>query len=261
MMSSFEQAQEDLLRNQILHPKQGELWFLLGASRGLGKAFYEQVIIRYPALKQVLVSRKVSQIFSSLQGASEAPVRIDQDFTKVEKWDEYVLSYRSFIDEHLRGHQPQIKIRFFYFAGGGPYGAFADKQFKDHQWAMRLNFEYPAFLLHSLMTLQKSLNNPIQMNFIGSDIAESQPDPFASSYCAGKHALKGLISSILQESWPTKSLIDLRLFSPGYMDTSMLPKQAWPRQVENLVADPHVVAKTLLDWILIDKVRDQVSVP
>ncbi|MBK7960771.1 MAG: hypothetical protein IPK04_05925 [Bdellovibrionales bacterium] len=71
--------------------------------------------------------------------------------------------------------------------------------------------------------------------FIGSQIAERNPDINAASYTAAKHALLGIISTLQKEALEGKdtkkaSLAhDLRLFSPGYMNTSLLPPTAWPR--------------------------------
>ncbi|MCE3010926.1 MAG: SDR family oxidoreductase [Proteobacteria bacterium] len=132
--------------------------------------------------------------------------------------------------------------KVFYFAGGGPYGPFALKQWKDHEWAWRVNFETPAFLLHAF--LSGSVPQLEQVIFVGSGIAESQPDPGAASYSAAKHALCGLITSLQKESPP----FDLRLFSPGYMDTEMLPPNARPRQPGQRILNPQEMAVQFLKW-------------
>lgn len=130
--------------------------------------------------------------------------------------------------------------RIFYTAGGGPHGRFETKQWKDHEWALELSFTFPAKLTHAL--LQAKRKTPLI--FVGSAVAESEPDPLAASYSAAKHALKGLILSVRAENpdW------DLRLFSPGYMDTAMLPHGSAPRQ--HGVYDPEQVAHELWNWSL-----------
>lgn len=194
--------------------QQNEKWILCGASRGLGKSFLE--IAQKNSVEAISISRKSAVV---------------ADFTQKEKWPEII--------EQIREMNP---TRLFYFAGGGPHGPYAEKQWKDHEWAYKLNFEFPAFLLHSLWKDE----NIQQLTFVGSSIAESNADPGAASYAAAKHALKGLVSSLQGE----KNLnVDLRLFSPGYMDTQLLPANAWPRQQANLVKDTRVVAQTLWDWI------------
>jgi hypothetical protein len=59
--------------------------------------------------------------------------------------------------------------------------------------------------------------------------------------------LKGLITSVQNEN-STEGL-DLRLFSPGYMDTGLLPKNAWPRQGGQRIFSTDEVANQLLTWL------------
>ena len=105
-------------------------------------------------------------------------------------------------------------------AGGGPHGKFQSKEFKDHLWAYKLNLLFPAELIHwSLRNLSLK-----QFVLVGSSVAESNADPLASSYSSAKHGLKGLVSSINAEGCD----FDLRLFSPPYMDTDLLPNNSQP---------------------------------
>lgn len=191
-------------------------YLLLGASRGLGFEFAQLLN------SQELATKSYSRTINGM------------DFTKSERWVQYL--------EHFVTDNPQLLI---YFAGGGPYGAFHQKEFKDHQWALRLNYEFPAYLLHSLLQHHKSFPQLRQVCFIGSAVAESKPDKYAASYSAGKHALKGLITSVQLENPP----FDLRLFSPSYMDTAMLPPDAWPRQNPTAVKNPSEVAGELWAWL------------
>ena len=103
---------------------------------------------------------------------------------------------------------------------------------------MAVTYQFPARLLHALA----SLDHPPPVVLIGSAIAESNADPGAASYAAAKHALKGLWSSLRFEypNW------DLRLFSPGYLDTELLPAHSGPRQLG--VYQVNTVAKELLEW-------------
>lgn len=137
------------------------------------------------------------------------------------------------------------QIRIFYFAGGGPHGAYSSKKFSDHMWAMNVSYLAFASILHFVLNQFSNLKH-LQIIAIGSSIAESKPDFHAASYSAAKHALKGLISSIqLEYSQP-----DVRLFSPGYMKTKMLPPMAWVYQLNGLVASPKQVASILSEWSL-----------
>jgi len=78
---------------------------------------------------------------------------------------------------------------------------------------------------------------------VGSTICENQGDRHAASYAAAKHALKGLYESLRLEApdW------DLRMVSPGYLDTELLPKNAPVRYKE--VWDPQKVAQEIVEWM------------
>lgn len=195
--------------------QESETWILAGASSGLGQAFSVATKEKFPEIQQVLMSRKSPSIC---------------DFSKQESWP-HIL-------ETIIQQKP---TRFFYFAGGGPWGPYPDKKWASHEWTYRVNFLFPAFFLSQ--TLPESLG---QVLFVGSRIAESAPDPGAASYSASKHALKGLVTTLQAE----KSLtFDLRLLSPGYLDTALLPANAWPRQVTGLVSQPKAIAERTLSWV------------
>lgn len=191
-----------------------ENWSLLGASRGLGFEFSKLVPTLDKEIALFLASRSINSF----------------DFSKADLFEYYC--------EKIAETNPQ---RIFYFAAGGTYGPFQKYAWKDHLWTMNVDFNFPAFLLRYFLNRKQSLK---QMVFIGSEIAESRPDPNAAMYCAAKHALKGLVSSVQQENPP----IEVILFSPGYMDTQLLPKHAWPRE-KGLVANPSQIAKELLKQI------------
>jgi short-subunit dehydrogenase len=131
--------------------------------------------------------------------------------------------------------------RVFYIAGGGPYGRYADKDLKDHQWSFQLNFLTPAQLLYEFLKADFTT----QFIAVGSNIAEIEADPMAASYAAGKHALKGLLSTIKDETNK-----DIRLFSPGYMDTGMLPANAAPRMNLAVILPAKKAATEFVTWAL-----------
>ncbi len=194
---------------------------LLGASSGLGKATLE--LLENQPQKPMIKS------FSRKIGG--------MDFSKKDKWPQYV-------DVLLNQEKPQ---RLIYFSAGGPYGEYKKFEWKDHEWAFNVSFIFPAFLLHSALSIAGA-SRPKQIIFIGSAIAENKPDPRASMYCASKHALKGLISSVQLE----EPQMDIRLYSPGYMDTPMLPANSWPRQKalgQNLVQKVDTVAQDLIQFM------------
>lgn len=213
----------DLSSNQSSEPS-SEKWLIIGGSRGLGFEFFQQAQSIYPQNKFWIVSRKSPHSTSSFQ---HFPCDLSQPAET-----ERMISF--FDDQKIH--------RLFYFAGGGPYGAFPDKQWKDHQWAWNVSFVSAARCLHAYLR-KPGLQ---QMIFIGSDIAGSKPDPGAASYAAAKHALRGLITSVQGEN--LKDAADVRLYSPGYMQTDLLPAHSKPRQ-QGLALNPSDVAKELLAGI------------
>lgn len=197
--------------------------FILGGRRGLGASVARQWRARFPDHAMTVSSRKEWT---------------SADF-QTQKWD---LSRDTDVDglcSFISEWKPQ---RFFCFAGGGPYGEFSQKNWKDHDWALKVSFMAPAQILHACL----KANPEAQCVFTGSAIAESAPDINAASYSAAKHALKGLISSIKSES-PQK---DVRLYSPGYMNTDMLPKNAAPREIQSDLLTPDEVASDFIQWAL-----------
>ncbi len=191
-----------------------EKWVLLGASRGLGLAFSKLALATYPNIDLFLASRSINGF----------------DFSNTELFELYAEKIADFKAD-----------RIFYFAGGGPYGPYSKFEWKDHLWSFNVSFGFPAYLLNYLGKLDSKI---LQMVFVGSSIAETQPDPNAAMYCASKHALRGLITTLQKEGFQ----IPLSLFSPGYMNTDMLPKSAWPRQ-HGLAAEPEAIAQQLLQLV------------
>lgn len=195
--------------------------FIIGGRRGLGSAVAEIWAKNFPNGELAISSRRA---FSSVHQTLLADLNLDSD---VEKLSEFLADW-----------QP---TRVFCFAGGGPFGNFETKSVKDHEWAMKVSFSSPMKLLHGYLN-----SNPQgQWIMTGSAIAEQGPDAKASSYAASKHALMGLISSIHAES-PQR---DVRLFSPGYMDTDMVPANSAPR-LEKRVLAPAKVAEDFVKWAI-----------
>lgn len=201
-------------KNSTMEFGQNESILVLGGSRGLGAALLEQLKLQVKDVKSI--SRK-----SELKA----------DFSKSENWTSLVNQIRE-----MNSH------RIIYCAAGGPYGSFAKFDWKDHQWALKVTFEFPAFLLHSL--LREKNSNLSQVIMVGSSVAESAADPGAAAYCSAKHALRGLITSLQTESLP----FDLRLWSPGYMETDLLPQNSSPR-LKGLAQNPQNVAQLMIQSI------------
>jgi short-subunit dehydrogenase len=215
---------------------------ILGASRGLGAELAVRAVTYSESV--FLMARKIDLLQSLADGfKSEFPDRqvlVDSaDFSKE--------AGRDFALNALREYAP---TKIFYVAGGGPYGLFKDKDWKDHKWSFDVSFVFAAQTLH--MALQELVPRGLnQFVYVGSAIAEGRPDPSASSYAASKHGLFGLVKSVQVEM----PYFDLRLFSPGYMDTDLLPMNAWPRQVGEPLIDPVIAAEELWSWSVDDRYR------
>lgn len=223
----------------------GQRIVIFGASRGLGKALALQLLSQDENMVLLSLSREAEAAKNDPQFLPFAHriKAVDLDFTADQAAKE---AYQQLI--LFRPH------KFFYLAGGGPYGAFHKKQWKDHDWALRLNFLFVAELLHMMMRDWQRFHELRQLIVTGSAIAEDKADPFASSYSAGKHALIGLIKSIQAENLIP---VDLRVFSPAYMDTEMLPPQATPRKNGSKIFNPVDVATALGQWVSDTQLRNQ----
>lgn len=214
---------------------------LFGASRGFGRAFAETWIAEKKS--SLFLSARKSERLTQVQNFALQKGWMPKSITlcpcDLAREDQVEL-----VIKELEAFAPQCIL---YFPAGGPYGPYAKYQWKDHQWSLQVSFLTPARLLHWALGFSKK--SPLQFITIGSAIAESQPDPGAASYCASKHALWGLVQSLQCELQEGESTFDLRHISPPYMDTELLPQNSWPRQKPDLVQDPFLIAKKVIDWM------------
>lgn len=200
--------------------KKEKIW-ILGARRGLGAEILKLWKAQHPEHDVMASSRK--------EFSAPGVETYLCDMTRPQD-----------VESLLQKVDHDLPNRVFYIAGGGPYGTFTDKQLKDHEWGLAVTFLTPLKLIYQCLK-QDSVN---QVICVGSAIAEDQADPGAASYAAAKHGLKGLICSLQQETNK-----DLRLFSPGYMDTEMLPRAVQGRlDPSQPVLDPHFLAKEFINW-------------
>ena len=206
-------------------------YVILGASRGLGQALYQNLMNKNLAAQFLLVSRKIN----------EEPTK-NHHHTIIFKNDFSVLPVAENLLTEIKNFKP---THIIYCAGGGPYGNFETKKWSDHVWALNVNFLFPAELLHVLSTTSILVDHLKKVIFVGSAIAESQPDSKASSYAAAKHALKGLVTTVQLES--TLSF-KVKLFSPSYMLTDLLPKNSIPR-LDNKAESIESAASRLAEFI------------
>lgn len=198
-------------------------WALIGSSRGLGRAFAEIL----PAEDRLLlVSRKEPA------GLSREAEFFRADLAKSEDRAALVEKLREFAADSIVD-----------FAAGGPYGDFHTKNWKDHMWAFQVSFMAKAELVHGLASFTKP---PSMVCWIGSAIAEDEGDVKAGAYAAAKAALKSLFFTLRKE----RSLpFQLLMFSPGYIDTDLLPQGAAPRKQAESLWTAKEVAEKLKSWL------------
>ncbi|MCB9073273.1 MAG: SDR family oxidoreductase [Bdellovibrionaceae bacterium] len=194
--------------------------FVIGGRRGLGKAIVDTWGEMQPQDVCCVTSRKADPRVQFVCDLS----RQDQVGELLDKMDQ---------------EKPE---RVFCVAGAGPYGSYLKKEWKDHDWALQVSLLSPLRITHHCLRADYCQ----QIILVGSSVAESSPDPQASSYSAAKHGLKGFVASVRGEELGGK---DLRLFSPPYMDTDMLPVNAAAREAHTIYS-PVDVGREFVHWAL-----------
>lgn len=164
---------------------------------------------------------------------------ISADFNKMDSINKVV----SLLEEYKPGV-------VFYVAGGGPHGDFFSKSFKSHQWAYQVNYFTPIALAYTL--IEKKYKGTFV--YIGSAIAERSNSHESLSYSQSKKNAKQSLLSLNEKD------LKVRVFSPPYMNTEMLTKNAWPRiEAPHLVLEPEDVAEELTQWLENNKAAPVVS--
>ncbi|MCB0414136.1 MAG: SDR family oxidoreductase [Bdellovibrionales bacterium] len=208
---------------------------VFGGTKGVGRQYVDMAREKlYPA-SEVLVIARSENLLEDIQSQKESnSIEIKTKSLDISKEHEQ--------EKALEIADEFDPTRVVYFIGGGPFGEFGQKKWSSHDWAYQVNFLFPAKLIHH--HLKKNMTTVRQMIFLGSAIAESKADPKSASYSAAKHALLGLMKSVVEEG----AFIDLRLFSPGYINTSLMPKADSLRSQGIKVFEPKEVAVELWKW-------------
>lgn len=197
---------------------------ILGASRGLGA---ELVNLACQSGYSTMGFARKEAALQALQIKNQNFNYLIADLSKREDQDKVI--------QYLRTEDYE---KVFCVAGGGPYALFGESDWKNHEWALNVTFLAHARALHAMAQAGRFA----QVILVGSSVAEAEGDMYAASYSAAKHALRGLYASLRLDypSW------DVRLLSPGYMDTPMLPANAKVR-IKG-VYDPIDVANDVWKW-------------
>lgn len=214
---------------------------ILGGGRGLGRGLaltIPQIFKSQPPSQVQLVGRKEQYLQATLEEFKRSAPVIQANIQIADLTR----------DEDIKDLQRKISDydMVVYSAGGGCYGEFDSKEWKDHLWTLKLNLETPMTLCHSWLNSRASAERCFVI--VGSRIAGMNPDPFAASYAAAKHGLVGFVGSLQKELETRKEKVFL--FSPGYMDTEMLPQNAHVRREGRKIMAPEAAALALWRWVL-----------
>lgn len=214
-------------------PLIGEKILLIGCSRGLGQELTDLVLAKGASVYGV--SRKLSHESLQRWNSSGNFEHQSVDVTQID-W----------LDKLMAKVDCKKFDRAYFLVGGGPYGEFSAKSLKDHHWAYRASFLAASELLHAALSETWPVK---QLLFIGSEVADAKIDINAASYCAAKHALRGLIETVQAELELSQNQLDLRFYRPPYMPTDLLPRNSAPR-LEDKAVSTRLVAEDLIQWLI-----------
>jgi short-subunit dehydrogenase len=213
---------------------------ILGASRGLGRATALFLTEHLEGLEELYLASRKTTLLEGLK--SKLGTKIPKII--VETCDLASEAGQLAAENYIQSNKPDLVI---YSAGGGPYGNFSLKEWKDHHWALQMGLNAPLRLTHAWLNARKLVENPGRFIIVGSRIAESSPDFGATSYAASKHGLLGFVESLQPELKDSSNKV--WLFSPGYINTDMLPPNAQPRLQGAKIMSVETAAQALLRWV------------
>jgi short-subunit dehydrogenase len=221
---------------------------IIGASRGLGRSVALYLSSQLGGVKNVtLASRK-----PDLLEKTKTDMTAGRGAELVERFSGSIeiVKFDASRDSDVTNMAAMISEKSFdlviYNSGGGPHGEFCQKEWKDHSWALNVNLATPMHLCHQWLKSRDSQKLG-RFVIVGSRIAEQSPDPLAVSYAAGKHGLVGFVSSIQSELEANQNKV--WLFSPGYMDSEMLPHTAHIRHDGSKLMSVDTAAQAMLRWL------------
>lgn len=192
---------------------------------------------------------KRALILGGSRGLGKSVAKHFEDATIVSRKSEHSIDFSKAesvekIMKLVVEEKPEVII---YNAGGGPHGDFFSKSMQSHMWAYQVNHFTPIALSYELRKKEyKGL-----FVYVGSAIAERSESDQSLSYSQSKKmSLKTLLAV------PGKTL-KIRVFSPPYMNTGLLPPHSWPRlEAPELVLEPELVAEKLIDWLESESVAE-----
>ncbi|MBO0462234.1 SDR family NAD(P)-dependent oxidoreductase [Enterococcus sp. DIV1298c] len=181
---------------------------ITGASSGLGKEFFKQVIKRYPNLDEVwLIARREEKLKELAGEYPNKNIRvIALDLSDLRSFD--------ILDTVLQKQKPNIKV-LINNAGFDRAGLFREMNTSDILSIINLNVTGMTIINRLCLPYMNKGSYEIISGSIGAFV----PNPWRTVYSASKAYTRFLARSLREEE--RKRGINIMLLSPGNMDTEM----------------------------------------
>lgn len=181
---------------------------ITGASSGLGKAFFEKVIERYPELDEIwAIARRESRLRELADKYPGKKIRI----LPLDLSDSSSIKT---LDAALQEQQPDIKV-LINNAGFDRAGLFREMKHEDILSMINLNAMGTTMVSRSCLPYMNSGSYEIITGSIGS----FAPLPWRAVYSASKAYVRFFARALHEEE--RKRGVNVMLLSPGNMDTEM----------------------------------------
>ncbi|HCH28129.1 MAG TPA: hypothetical protein DEW35_01340 [Ruminococcaceae bacterium] len=206
---------------------------ITGASSGLGKEYYYQVLKDRPEIEQIWIIARRQERLDELAGVSSKAKPLCFDITAPDFCDKF--------SELLKRENPSVKL-LINNAGYGKLGLFSDISLTDNTGMVRLNCE--AFTAVAFLALRYMSEKSEIINVCS--IASFAPNTRMTVYSATKAYVMSFSRALREELKPRK--INCLAVCPGPMDTEFLPvaniKKGTSRAFDSL---PRVSVRTMAE--------------
>lgn len=181
---------------------------ITGASSGLGKVFFEKVVIRYPKLDEIwIIARRENKLKELANQYPDRKIRVlPLDLSDAKSIET--------LDEMLNELKPDIKV-LINNAGFDRAGLFRKMAPKDIYSLIDLNVTGTTMICRSCLPYMHKGSYQIITGSIGS----FAPLPWRAVYSATKVYVRFFARAIREEE--RKRGVNVMLLSPGKMDTEM----------------------------------------
>ena len=153
------------------------------------------------------------------------------------------------VENILRDYgKPSFWINNAGISGTGAFGALSSEEFEK---VIQVNF---LGVIHGTRAAIRMMKEPESGTIVNiSSVTGEIPTPFMAAYTASKHAVTGFTRALREELKQQGSGLRMVLVSPGFAKTAIMqPRHGmeFPKWMENMVADPHQVAKEIFEGLV-----------